>query len=89
MGKMSNPFGYSETWGIERHRDDLIGRLGEAIKRINTAEARIRELEQALRKARSMLEIIRMLDRDEIGDCIGIAGEALAALHVRDKAAQK
>jgi hypothetical protein len=35
---MSNPYKYEANWTIEQHRDELIERLGKAIKRINELE---------------------------------------------------
>lgn len=36
---MSNPHGYEPGFTIEQHRDELIERLSEAIRRIGTLEA--------------------------------------------------
>lgn len=38
---MSNPYGYEQSFTIEQHRDELIGRLGAAIKRINELESQL------------------------------------------------
>jgi vacuolar-type H+-ATPase subunit D/Vma8 len=39
----SNPHGYEPSWTIEQHRDELIERLGNAIKRINELEEQVEE----------------------------------------------
>jgi hypothetical protein len=36
-----NPYRYEPGWTIEQHRDELIDRLGNAIKRINEVEGEL------------------------------------------------
>lgn len=45
---MSNPHGYEPNWTIEQHRDELIERLGEAIRQIAQQEATISTLRNLL-----------------------------------------
>lgn len=44
---MGNPYRYEPGWTIEQHRDELIDRLGRAIRRINELEAILRKLVEA------------------------------------------
>ena len=39
MREAGNPHGYEPGFTIEQHRDELIERLGEAIKRLNAAQS--------------------------------------------------
>lgn len=41
MGVKGNPHGYEAGFTIEQHRDELIERLGKAIKRIAELEAEL------------------------------------------------
>lgn len=42
---MANPHGYEKGFTIEQHRDELIARLGNAIKRINELESQLSALQ--------------------------------------------
>lgn len=47
-----NPFGYERGFTIEQHRDELIERLGEAIKQLSEQRTTIERLEGGLRQAK-------------------------------------
>jgi hypothetical protein len=40
-----NPFGYEPGWTIEQHRDELIGRLGEAIRQNQSLQQQVEALQ--------------------------------------------
>ena len=58
-----NPHGYEKSFTVEQHRDELIDRLGSAIKQINAAESKLTAIRALVEKGIPAMEMTDA-DRD-------------------------
>jgi hypothetical protein len=51
-----NPFGYEQNWTIEQHRDELVDRLGEAIRQLSVAKEQVTQQAATIKRYEKAFE---------------------------------